>query len=168
MTRRDWLRSKLALVTGSAMAEVRPTGDAAGLAGPPGIALAASREGPPRTVKAAYLSYYGIGDRTIRSHVLGLLDRTELNAVVIVGQRIEELCPLVDVLSPMAYPSAYHLGIPNYRDPSRTPTRSSSRRFDARASVRRVHRCRCARGSRTSVITPSIGGRSECRRSVSR
>ena len=65
------------------MAAARSTGDAAGLAGPPGVALAASREGPPRPVKAAYLSYYGIGDRTIRSHVLGLLDRTELNAVVI-------------------------------------------------------------------------------------
>lgn len=65
------------------MADARSTGDVAGLAGPPGMALAASREGPPRTVKAAYLSYYGIGDRTIRSHVLGLLDRTELNALVI-------------------------------------------------------------------------------------
>jgi hypothetical protein len=39
--------------------------------------------GAPRTVKAAYLSYYGVGDRTIRGHVLELLDRTELNAVVI-------------------------------------------------------------------------------------
>lgn len=65
MTRRDWLRSGLALVTGSAKADPRSTGDVAGLAGPPRMALAASREGPPRTVKAAYLSYYGIGDRTI-------------------------------------------------------------------------------------------------------
>jgi hypothetical protein len=37
----------------------------------------------PRTVKAVYLSYHGVGDRTIRSRVLDLLDRTELNAVVI-------------------------------------------------------------------------------------
>ena len=34
-------------------------------------------------VKAAYLSYYGVGDRTIRSRVLEMLDHTELNAVVI-------------------------------------------------------------------------------------
>jgi hypothetical protein len=37
----------------------------------------------PRSVKAAYLSYYGVADRTIRGRVLELLDRTELNAVVI-------------------------------------------------------------------------------------
>ena len=74
MTRSDWLRRGLALVTGSAMAYARATGDVAGLAGPPGMALAAPREGP--ALKAAYLSYYGIGDRTIRSDVLGLLDRT--------------------------------------------------------------------------------------------
>ena len=34
-------------------------------------------------VKAAYLTYYGIGDRGIRERVLGLVARTELNAVVI-------------------------------------------------------------------------------------
>jgi hypothetical protein len=73
--------------------------------------------------------------------VLGLLDRTELNAVVIVGQRIEELCPLVDVLSPMAYPSAYHLGIPNYRNPVAHPyevvfeTVRRARQRSARTSV---------------------------------
>jgi hypothetical protein len=38
-----------------------------------------------------------------------------------VGQRIEELAPLVDVFCPMAYPSAYHLGIPNYRNPVAHP-----------------------------------------------
>jgi hypothetical protein len=38
-----------------------------------------------------------------------------------VGQRIEELAPLVDVLCPMAYPSAYHLGIPGYRNPVAHP-----------------------------------------------
>ena len=37
----------------------------------------------PRTVKAAYLTYYGIGDRRIRERVLDLVGRTELNAVVI-------------------------------------------------------------------------------------
>lgn len=37
----------------------------------------------PRTVKGLYLSYHGIGDRTIRGRVFDLLDRTELNAVVI-------------------------------------------------------------------------------------
>jgi hypothetical protein len=38
-----------------------------------------------------------------------------------VGQRIEDLAPLVDVISPMAYPSAYHVGIPGYRDPVAHP-----------------------------------------------
>lgn len=38
-----------------------------------------------------------------------------------VGQRIEDLAPLVDVLSPMAYPSAYHVGIPGYRNPVANP-----------------------------------------------
>jgi hypothetical protein len=36
-----------------------------------------------RTVKGLYLSYHGVGDRTIRGRVFDLLDRTELNAVVI-------------------------------------------------------------------------------------
>ena len=57
LTRRDWLRNGLALVTGSAMAHPRFTRYAAGLTGLPGMAIAASRERPPRTVKAAYLSY---------------------------------------------------------------------------------------------------------------
>lgn len=34
-------------------------------------------------VKGAYLTYYGIGDKTIRGRVLDLVARTELNAVVI-------------------------------------------------------------------------------------
>ncbi len=34
-------------------------------------------------VKAAYLTYYGVGDKTIRGRVLDLVARTELNAVVI-------------------------------------------------------------------------------------
>jgi hypothetical protein len=38
-----------------------------------------------------------------------------------VGQRLEDLAPLVDYLCPMAYPSAYHLGIPGYRDPVAHP-----------------------------------------------
>jgi hypothetical protein len=37
----------------------------------------------PKVVKAAYLTYYGFGDRQIRSRVLELVARTELNAVVI-------------------------------------------------------------------------------------
>jgi len=37
----------------------------------------------PRILKAVYLSYYGVGDPTIRGRVFDLLDRTELNAVVI-------------------------------------------------------------------------------------
>ncbi|MFQ5898581.1 MAG: putative glycoside hydrolase [Candidatus Methylomirabilia bacterium] len=37
----------------------------------------------PHAIKAAYLSYYGISDRGTRERVFELLDRTELNAVVI-------------------------------------------------------------------------------------
>ena len=37
----------------------------------------------PQAIKAAYLTYFGIGDRGIRGRVLDLLSRTELNAVVI-------------------------------------------------------------------------------------
>jgi hypothetical protein len=37
----------------------------------------------PHNIKAAYLTYYGVGDRGIRTRVLDLTSRTELNAVVI-------------------------------------------------------------------------------------
>src|SRR5436309_990913 len=37
----------------------------------------------PKVVRAAYLTYYGIGDKVIRERVLELVARTELNAVVI-------------------------------------------------------------------------------------
>jgi hypothetical protein len=37
----------------------------------------------PQSIKAAYLTYFGIGDRGIRTRVLELAERTELNAVVI-------------------------------------------------------------------------------------
>lgn len=38
-----------------------------------------------------------------------------------IGQRIEEMAPHVDYLSPMVYPSAYHRGIPGYRNPVEHP-----------------------------------------------
>lgn len=38
-----------------------------------------------------------------------------------IGQRIEELAPHLDYLSPMVYPSGYHLGIPGYRNPVAHP-----------------------------------------------
>jgi hypothetical protein len=37
----------------------------------------------PKVIKAAYLTYFGFGDRGIRGRVLDLVARTELNAVVI-------------------------------------------------------------------------------------
>jgi hypothetical protein len=37
----------------------------------------------PQPIRAAYLTYYGVADRTIRQRVLELVERTELNAVVI-------------------------------------------------------------------------------------
>jgi hypothetical protein len=66
MTRRDLLRGTLALLVGEATSS----------------GAAESRRLPP-PVKGVYLSYYGVADRTIRGRVLGLLDRTELNTVVI-------------------------------------------------------------------------------------
>jgi hypothetical protein len=38
---------------------------------------------PSRSVRAAYLTYFGVADKTIRERVLDLVSRTELNAVVI-------------------------------------------------------------------------------------
>jgi hypothetical protein len=38
-----------------------------------------------------------------------------------IGQRVEELAPHVDYLSPMVYPSGYHRGIPGYRNPVEHP-----------------------------------------------
>ena len=77
-SRRDLLRSGLAVLAG---------GIATGLATASHVAgqSAALRASDPRQrpVKAVYLSYYGVGDRTIRGRVLELLDHTELNAVVI-------------------------------------------------------------------------------------
>ena len=37
----------------------------------------------PQSVRAAYLTYYGVGDKGIRTRVLDLAARTEINAVVI-------------------------------------------------------------------------------------
>ena len=71
LTRREWLRGGLAALAVGPLAK--------------GWRRAATRAAPSsdRPIKGAYLSYYGVGDRTIRAHVLGLLDRTELNAIVI-------------------------------------------------------------------------------------
>jgi len=38
-----------------------------------------------------------------------------------IGQKIEPIVEAVDVISPMVYPSGYHLGIPNYRNPVQHP-----------------------------------------------
>jgi len=38
-----------------------------------------------------------------------------------IGQKIAPLVKAVDVVSPMVYPSGYHLGIPNYRNPVQHP-----------------------------------------------
>jgi hypothetical protein len=38
-----------------------------------------------------------------------------------IGQRIEELAPHLDFMSPMVYPSGYHLGVPGYRNPVQHP-----------------------------------------------
>ena len=47
----------------------------------------------PKTIRAAYLTYYGIGDRRIRERVLELVGRTELNSVVIDVKGVRGLIP---------------------------------------------------------------------------
>ena len=91
-TRRELLREGLALLTGAMSVTtvgcLTPPDPPTSFA-PPLRRLTTSRASepslapPPRPIKAVYLSYYGIGDRTIRGRVFDLLDRTELNAVVI-------------------------------------------------------------------------------------
>jgi hypothetical protein len=86
-TRRHLLRSGLALAAGGALGLAVPAWAADFGARPYRVTV--SEEGgrgltsAPRSVKAAYLSYYGVADRTIRGRVFELLERTELNAVVI-------------------------------------------------------------------------------------
>lgn len=38
-----------------------------------------------------------------------------------IGQKIDAAVDAVDIVSPMVYPSGYHLGIPNYRNPVQHP-----------------------------------------------
>lgn len=38
-----------------------------------------------------------------------------------IGQRLEDLAPLVDYVSPMLYPSSFQFGIPGYRNPVANP-----------------------------------------------
>lgn len=51
----------------------------------------------------------------IFGYVLWNLDDTGI------GQKIDEAVNAVDIVSPMLYPSGYHLGIPNYRNPVQHP-----------------------------------------------
>jgi hypothetical protein len=58
-----------------------------------------------------------------------------------IGQRIEDLAPLVDYLCPMTYPSSYHRGIPGYPNPVAHPYEvvfETVRRIRARTSHTRV------------------------------
>ena len=55
-----------------------------------------------------------------------------------IGQRIEDIIPLVDYVSPMLYPSGFEFGIPGYRDPVQHPyeiVRYSLERAIARTGV---------------------------------
>ncbi|HBK04462.1 MAG TPA: GTP-binding protein [Acetobacteraceae bacterium] len=55
-----------------------------------------------------------------------------------IGQRLEEMMPLVDYLSPMLYPSGFQFGIPGYPDPMAHPyeiVRLSLERARARLGV---------------------------------
>jgi hypothetical protein len=44
-----------------------------------------------------------------------------------IGQRLEDLAPHLDFISPMLYPSCFHLGIPGYRNPVAHPYEIVSR-----------------------------------------
>jgi hypothetical protein len=72
---------------------VTPPADATLIVKRPGYAKVSIEPGPvkapleivlrPQVIKAAYLTYFGFGDRGIRGRVVDMLERTELNAVVI-------------------------------------------------------------------------------------
>jgi hypothetical protein len=47
-----------------------------------------------------------------------------------IGQRLEELAPLLDVISPMLYPSSFQFGIPAYRQPVEHPYEIVHRSLD--------------------------------------
>jgi hypothetical protein len=51
----------------------------------------------------------------IFGYVLWNLDDTGI------GQKIDQALQAVDIVSPMLYPSGFHLGIPNYRNPIKNP-----------------------------------------------
>jgi hypothetical protein len=58
-----------------------------------------------------------------------------------IGQRVEELAPHLDIVSPMVYPSGYHRGIPGLRNPVENPYRivfESVRLIRKRAAGTRV------------------------------
>jgi hypothetical protein len=38
-----------------------------------------------------------------------------------IGQRVEDLAKVVDIISPMLYPSGFQFGIPGYRNPVQNP-----------------------------------------------
>jgi hypothetical protein len=55
-----------------------------------------------------------------------------------IGQRLDEIMPLVDYVSPMLYPSGFHAGIPGYPNPMTHPydiVRLSLQRAQARLGV---------------------------------
>ena len=59
-----------------------------------------------------------------------------------IGQRLEDIVPLVDYVSPMLYPSGFTFGIPGYRNPVEHPyeiVRLSLDRALARTHVSRLH-----------------------------
>jgi hypothetical protein len=72
---------------------ITPPADATVIVKRPGYAKVILEPGPtkgpleivmrPHVIKAAYLTYFGFGDRGIRGRVVDMLERTELNAVVI-------------------------------------------------------------------------------------
>ena len=81
MNRREFLAGALALMGGSP-----PDGPRLERRAPPG------RPAAP-IVKAAYLTYYGVGDMAIREQVFGLLEHTELNGIVIDAKGDRGLIP---------------------------------------------------------------------------
>src|SRR5437667_314841 len=88
----------------------------------------------PHVVKAAYLTYFGVGDRAIRTRVLDLTARTELNAVVIdvKGDRGWILYP-TDVIEAVAAGASARRRIRS-RTPRRRDCPPSSRSSSARAT----------------------------------
>ena len=103
-----------------------------------------------RFLKKAHAEVKPLGVN-ISANVFGLAANRDLD----IGQNVPKIAPLLDVISPMAYPSHYGAGEYNLSDPNAEPGATVSFTMgDFRAALPGRRRRRSARGSRTSAWAP--------------